>query len=265
MRSPSFNDLLDWAIKYREKNHPVWKYNSKTNGRALAEELGIRIPELLGGPAALQALEFPDRAFVVKPVNGAASRGVFPLIPKGGGNYLNLFHGATTTRAEVYEAGLASKKITPGHPDEVKHPWIIEELITRESGTKLAYDWKFFVIGGKTELVWQTDHNLGNGGSRGCKWWTTDWKDAGEAAPSKTRRIDPELPPPLNGAGLLETAARVGARIAGPLVRVDLYETEHGEPVFGEITPHHGGGTLPFLPEWDRRLGIAWLKTGMTM
>lgn len=258
MSVPSYNKMLDAAIKVQSKNHPVWRYNSKIAGREMAASLGIRVPELISGPGALHELDFSGTDFVLKPVNGAASRGVFPLRRIGPDRFYDLIRGVEWDVESLFAAAVDSRKSMAGHPDELQQDWFIEEMIAR--GDELAYDWKFFTFGGKAALVWQCDHTLGNRGSRYVRWWTPEWGDANDPAPSLVRPINLEMPTPVNGSALLSAVSKIADMVESPHVRVDMYESADGHPVFGEITPHHGGGTLPFLPEWDRILGEAWLE-----
>lgn len=250
---PSFNTLLEWAMVMRTHEHPVWKYNSKLAGMELADLAKVSRPRIVSGPGALSDLT-PAKVspFVLKPIHGAASRGVLPLEPEPWGGYRNLFTGASLSWDRA--AGVAREANS-------SPMWMLEEAILRPDGP-LAYDWKFWVIGGEPMLAWQCDHNLGNGRSRAVKWWTPAWTDAGDVAPHKVLHIDPDLPPPRNPEGLMDTARRVAEHVDGAFIRVDLYEREDGTPVFGEITPHPFGGDIPFAPEWDERLGRAWLETG---
>lgn len=258
MKDASFNALLEWVMATRQPGDPVWRYNSKTAGRDLAARAGLRVPKLLAGSKSIRDITPPAGAFVVKPVNGSSSRGVLPLVRDGDG-FLNMFTGETKPWGLWAVDALASKGSSGGHPDEVRNPWIVEEAILGPAG--LAYDWKFWVIGGEPLIAWQCDHNMGNGRSRAVKWWTPEWDDAGDAAPHRVLHLDPELPAPTHPDELLAAAAAVGREVESPFIRVDLYEDTNG-PVFGEITPHPFGGTIPFGKKWDRILGEAWLAAG---
>ena len=80
----SYTDLLvAWHAK-AGPDHPIWRRNSKMEGRRLAEWLGIRTPTLLAGLAELDDLPLPMVPFVLKPNNGFGGKGTLLLNPLGG-------------------------------------------------------------------------------------------------------------------------------------------------------------------------------------
>lgn len=254
---PSFRALLDDAKATRREDHPVWRYNPKTDGRLLAEVLGIRVPALLAGPCSVGRMEPPSAGpMVLKPNGGSTGRGVFPLVADGG-QYTDLWTGLTGRWGRVRQWAYAAKQTRPGmsHDDVARPPWLLEEMILRAPG-ELSDDWKVYVIGGRAQIIRQRRP----GGRQGIttsthKHWTPDWRPAGAVEP--WRRLDPTLAAPRHGAEIIEVAEAIADQVAGPFVRVDVLEDAEGA-VFGEICPHPGG-RRSFTPEWDQRLGEAWL------
>lgn len=247
----SFQELLERAIASRGRDHPVWDHNSKMAGRALAERLGVRVPELIDGPASVEVLTPPtDRGFVLKPVTGSTARGVFCLVPADG-RYRELLSGRRMSWGRVKIEAYAAKRASFDFAaDRVRHPWILEALI---GGDRLVDDWKAYCIGGEP-VLWR---QIRRSRTVAVKWWTEDFTDAGEITEHWT--YDATLEPPSDPASMVVSARAIAREVAGPFVRVDLYDD--GGAVFGEITPHPAGGKRShrFAPEVDEALGERWL------
>lgn len=261
---PSYQEFIKAAMVERPPAHPVFEFNSKLAGRALGEAAGVRVPALLQGPTSLRALTPPEGPAVVKPVNGCTSRGVFPLIRKEGG-FRNLFTDTVMSWDEVVAGGRSAKHsaanealVAREHPDAIRPPWIVEELILRKGrgGKKeLPYDWKAFCFGGRVEAIWQSTRLLD--GTVKVKWYDRDLKPVGDIIPHRKWQYSPRLPKPKHPGALVGAFEAVADLVESPFVRVDLFEDADG-PVFGEITPHPTGATVKFVDEWDGRFGAAW-------
>lgn len=257
----SYQRFLEVAMAERGPDHPIWEDNDKTHNRQLGELCGLRVPELLQGPCSLRKMTPPEVPAIIKPVYGCSARGVVPLVPTHDG-YTDLFTGQPTTWQAATAAALAAKHaarnralLDRDHPDAMRPPWLMEELILTADGG-LPYDWKGFVFGGKVEVIKQSIRTLG-GRVRVC-WFDRDWVPVGDIAPVRKWQLDNTLPGPKNPAGLVAASETVASLVDSPFIRVDLYEDPGGEVVFGETTPHPTGGGVKFVPEWDRRLGEAW-------
>lgn len=253
----TYQQHLEHAMRTRTADHPAWRYNDKLAGRELAALAGVRPPELYQGPCSLETFVPPHYPAVLKPVHGCSSLGVFPLVPDGG-RYRDLLRGDTLTWRQVRTAAYKAKHRhdhIPEHPDAIHHPWIIEELILDHDGSGPADDWKAFVIGGRVQAVRQCLRRTGD--PVRVRWYDHDWSDIGNIMPTRKWTYDAGMPEPRHPDALTSAFERVAAHVESPFIRVDLYEDDDG-PVFGEITPHPGGGGTPFVPEWDQRLGDAW-------
>lgn len=237
---------------------PIWAYNDKRASRAVATAAGVAIPHWYGHPTSLARLAPPtDDTFVLKPINGCSSRGVYPLQPVRGG-YANLFTGQPTTWDTVTTAAhqakispLNQRLIARGHPDALRPPWILEQAILNDG--ELAYDWKAYVIGAKVQAILQMQRTA-TGTS--VKWWTPEWSDAGNIKPNHVWRYRSDLPAPSDPAAMTAAWESIANQLPTVFARIDLYEAR--EPVFGEITPVPGAARAQFIPEWDQRLGLAW-------
>lgn len=232
--------------------HPVWRYNSKLASRELAALAGVDSPRLYAVEESVTDLPQPDRACVLKPNNGSGGKGVFPLVPTGRGTFLDLLAQRERSWGEVLEEARRPRRRL--RQDTVEGPWLLEELMVDADGAPRC-SWKVWCFGAEPALITQ-EFQRSPGGRYRKKWWSTDWVDVGDIRPRKGHEVCPDLPRPARGAELLAAARRVAARVDSSFVRVDLYDTPEG-PVLGEITPHPGGSVL-FVPEWEKRLGFLW-------
>lgn len=258
--SYSYQVFLEQVMAERGPGHHIWEDNDKLHNRQLGELCGLRVPELLQGPCALRKMTPPQVPAVIKPVHGCSARGVIPLLPEGD-RYWNLFTGERVTWEQATREALAAKHtarnkalVARGHPDAMRPPWLLEELILNPDGT-LPCDWKGFVFGGRVEAVFQLVRTPGSKVKR-IKWWGPGWEDLGDIMPTRAWTYDSSLPGPEDPRALTDAFQVVAGLVDSPFIRVDLYEQDG--PVFGETTPHPTGGTVQFVPEWDERLGRAW-------
>ncbi|MEO0363479.1 MAG: ATP-grasp fold amidoligase family protein, partial [Pseudomonadota bacterium] len=124
----------------------------------------------------------------------------------------------------------------------------LEESFAPAGGS--ATDWKFFVIGGRVEIV-QVDLDRAEDHKQLIYDRDFDFLPYEFFYPSG-RPIDP----PANYGEMLEAAEAIGARFE--FARVDFYNTDDGI-VLGEITLAPGGARQRIRsPELDERMGAAW-------
>ena len=258
----SYQQFLEQVIAERGPDHPIWADNSKTSGRELGELCGLHVPEVYQGPCSLRRMTPPEHDAVIKPVAGCSGRGIRPLRWAGDGRFTDLFTGESVSWGEAVASAMADKHsprnlklLKEGHPDAMRPPWLLEELILNESGG-LVCDWKAFCFGGRVEAVFQMVRTPGEK-TKKVKWWSREWEDVGDIAPVKPWVYTPGLEGPHDPGRLTAAFESVADLVDSPFIRVDLYE-QPDRVVFGELTPHPTGGTVRFVPEWDRRFGVAW-------
>lgn len=259
--SQSYQKYLEQTMAERGPQHPIWKYNSKHTGRILGERCGLHVPEVYQGPCALRKMTEPQHNVVIKPVEGCSGRGIRPLRWRAEDQYTNLFTGKNTSWQQAVTSAMADKHtprnralLEQGHPDAMRPPWLLEELILNEQGG-LACDWKAFCFGGRVQVIFQLVRSPANG--KQIKWWSRDWQDVGNIMPTRSWKYTPRLNKPHNPERLIHAFESVARQVNSPFIRIDLYE-QRDRVVFGEVTPHPTGGTVYFVPEWDKRLGQAW-------
>lgn len=258
----SYHDLMAATMAERGFDHPIWKLNDKVTARGLAYLADVRAPAILQGPCSLRRMTPPDEPAVIKPLNGCSARGVVFLVPDGDG-YYNPRTGGHLTWAEAVDCALAAKHtatnerlIARGHPDAVRPPWLLEEMIRDAETGGLPADWKAYCFGGRARVILQA-HRSADGRLR-MQWWDREWNALGDICPNRRYTVDPTLRPPRDPDAMITAMDAIAELVDSPFIRVDLYEDAQG-PVFGEITPCPTGNTSRFTPEWDRKLGEAWL------
>lgn len=224
------------------KEHISWK--SKLELRDMVKGLDIKVPEIYSTHNSVEEIPEPQLdKFVIKPVKGAASRGVHPLIRKGKGYYHAIARKDTTWNKVIQRL-----KTETGY----KPPFYIEQFI----GSELPYNWEIYCFDGEVGLVRQRE-NLPKTVKR-YKFWDTDFNDLGLIEPAKKDILNPELPLPYHPEELLKTASLISKNIPYIFCRVDLFDTPYGV-YYGELTMHPGIGNN-FIPEIDKQLGSLYLK-----
>lgn len=241
---PSFFSLLEEGRYPLDGWNEVLKYNSKLAGRVLAESLGVPTHRLFQ-VGKMADLVPPDEPFVLKPNSGSSSIGVFPLIPRDDGTYVDAWNGKRGRWGYWMKRAYEAKRpnIAPLW-DQPSHPWLIEEY-------RPAIEYKVYAFHGEVGFVMQ--YRRVRRGRYVIKYWSPDWEHIGDI--SQKWPYDSTLPPPENGDVILENAAKVSAALPAPFARVDMYEGG----IFGEITPRPGGKTR-YVDEWDQRLGEMWVR-----
>lgn len=282
----TFTEHIRQLIRDRAEgraSRDIFRYNDKMGGRALAEELGVPVPELIIPPSSLPTIagDDPRRSCVIKPMHGCSGRGVMPLIYEPDHD-LPFYHSVWTDFRMPKEsqnpramwaywiAELASiAQHFRGTPHEIHGPYFAEELLAGPQGQPLATVWKVYCIHGRPVWARQQVVLARRRGLVEC-WRIVEL----ERAPNphfervghdvftnhKLQRYD-ALPRPttLDIYGFAHRIAEaVQARTGSPFVRVDLLEGPGGRVVFGELTPHPSGGNDDYLPEWDEELGAIW-------
>jgi hypothetical protein len=260
--APSFAAKLEEAKRSAARlrtehglREPVFEVNAKPEGRAFAESLGIRVPGLLAGPVLLDELalgELPDR-FVLKPIEGASSRGVFLLHRIGLDRYVSLLDD----REELDEAAVRARIAPLVEAGRIAAEMIVEELVHDgpPEAPRPPADWRFFCFYGEVGFVMARSVGFKRrAADMGFRFFGPDWSCLGPLRSDV--RHDPDLEPPRHAEELLAVAARLSAAIPRPMVRIDLFDGADGS-VFNEITPLPGG-QLTFSGGYDERFGALW-------
>jgi hypothetical protein len=240
--------------KYRGKEHPVDSVGYKLKGLALAEKLGINHAKIIGIFNRIEDInwEVLSNEFVIKPQQGCALNGVFPL-KNNNGIYKNLLKHIYMTREEIIMDFKKGEKPIGKHSQNL---WI-EELLS----DPLPCNWEFHSFNGEIGVIEQLYKALT---PEIRNFWTTDWEPLGHIFKEpeevfKKIKIDIGTLAPKNKDKLLEVARILSKAVKYPYVRVDLYDI--GDKVFiGELTPHPGTFLSYHFVDWDEYLGNLWDK-----
>lgn len=245
-----------WTEERLRRTSVSMKYATKLAGKRLAQDIGIRVPEVLTGPTERMDRLVPPKAdlFIVKANRGHSSVGVIPIVRQGEG-LVHAWSGRPISWPQVV-SGMLSKEHTEKEPSRywieftgqkrIRGPYFCEELILPTE------EWKAYTVGYRVQYF--VVRRPGGDGSRtASKYGTADRDGKPIQGPRPANEYDNEcVRPPRNLSALIETAERVARAAELKMCRVDLFDTAHG-PVFGELTPFPGM-TYNFTPEWDARM-----------
>lgn len=234
----------------------VLAHDKKDDGYALARRAGVEVPLVHAEAARADQLDWaalPARV-VVKPLRGAASRGVFLLERHGDGQCLDHLTGERISEQEVVRqlleladdrrvsAAVIAEEFLQPHPS-------LANLIT------VPDDLKVFTFYDHPAVIMQRrcfgTHDMSQYRFR---FWDAEWNDLGGV--KYADRLDPTMPPPELRDEVVDAVTRLGRELAVPFARIDVYETARGV-VFGEITPHPGP-PAGWRADLDRLLGYEW-------
>ncbi len=244
-----FDNLPPEAAEYQ------YDIFTKESQRRLAKRLGLSTAEVYLSKVPLSdAIEFIRRErlerFVLKPNLSRSSIGFRSLVREG--NVYRDVRSGTVRPLETIELALRKETKSLEADDE----WILEELLAPADGSTAPLDdFKFYCIGGRTELIYHGWRRV-RPPKKWRSWYSRAWEPVQPSVKGPNQGV---ARAPIHGRQLLEVAELVSARLAYPFIRVDLYSTSRGV-VLGEFTPGPGG-RHNFVPEWDDRLTRRWLET----
>lgn len=257
--TPSFGYKAEEAKRLRgvERElgfvHPVWTINDKDAARGWAARMGLRQPALVGEWPRAGAVPWGDlpSSVVVKPVRGAASRGVH-LLRRQGSGWRDLGRQRDVSTEAVVgdlDAAAAARRISAAV--------VAEELVLdARHPAEPPVDWKIVTFFGRIGLVQAKVGDRDRAGRATARWrfFDEDWRDLGAA--SARRVLDPTIERALHADEVLAMARRVSAAVPWPMLRVDLFDGRDGV-VFGEVTPEPGG-VQRLRRDLDLQLGSMW-------
>lgn len=232
---------------------------SKSNARAVALALGVRVPEQYATFESPDAVDFdrlPDR-FVLKADNMASKRGVY-LLQRRGEGYFEIYRRKLLSRDWFIKDMKASLKEQERPDKTLVHA---EEFIIGENGAdQIPFDYKLYTFDGVVEYILQVDRNTRPQQGAFFRRGFTPMEDGmityGTLAPGRPVR-------PRNWQQMLDVARRVSEHLDVPFIRVDLY-TSGEDVIMGELTPKPGGtyygSQMRFSDAFDLEMGGYWRK-----
>lgn len=130
---------------------------------------------------------------------------------------------------------------TEYHYDKIK-PIIIFEKYLQNTDGSIINDYKFFCFNGKIEFIQVVSNNIE---IPIISVYDTNWKEMPFSLYNKPNLQSFQKPSNLND--LIKTAEILSKNFK--FVRIDLYNINENQILFGEITYNPGGGFLRFMPK----------------
>jgi hypothetical protein len=241
----SFSASLTTRARIRQlrDSTPENLLDNKLAAYELMDNLEIRHPWIM--EKSYQWNEIPKtEAIVIKPIDGAGSRGVYLVFHFD--KIQDVKRARILTSWEALEASMQADLNTGWVESDA---WLVEELIVENKQDQLpAKDVKFYCFYGKVALILEIDRfpEL-----RYC-WWTPD----GERI--RTGKYDDVL---FKGEGIsiedIEDVKYISEQLPLPFIRIDFLKTDQGM-FFGEFTPKPGNYET-FDKQTDQWLGNYYL------
>ena len=195
------------------------------------KNLGIKIPQTfwVGKYNEIPWDKLPLN-YVIKPVSGSSSRGVF--IIKDGLDISTNSQPDKLSILNLYEKNSKFKGKLLGESDDNRDLVYITELI----GNKFADDYKFYVFNGNVELI--RYNNYKSKKEKISSYFDKNWNYLEGVVPQNVRQ---EKPKPKKLDLMIEYAQKIALDLNVPFIRVDFYLDDE-EPVFGELCMTPNGG-----------------------
>ncbi len=231
--------------RWKIKKPAAVAYFNKTRSVELASKFGLYPPDTLHNIESIDSLPALDdlaNSFVLKPVSGSNSRGVF-VVTKG----IDSFTG------EKFSLDYAKNRVGQIKGEAIGTQFVVEERLWNWDGSDdIPYDFKFYTFG-KNVAFFHVVRRTNKGNEH--------WFFKPDCAPlnMKIQRTQEhcsrklELPDNIND--MLHLASKMGKHL-NMFIRIDLYATTTGIR-FGEFTPfpHGGKGYTDDAEAW---LGSLW-------
>lgn len=223
----SFRGSLSERVRQKQLRGtlPEYTLEDKQAAYQFVDQIGVRRPQATEGTFSLVDLPKETKT-VVKPVDGAGSRGVYLIYELN--DIIDIKRSMKLTSLRELEENM-QKDLTLGWVAEDK--WMSEELILENSEERqAASDLKFYTFYGKVGLILE----ISRFPERKHCWWTA----TGERI--RTGKYEEQL---FKGAGVtdeeIKLVEQMSQSIPAPFVRIDFLRSETGL-VFGEFTAKPG-------------------------
>jgi|SRR5690625_133113 len=223
----SFRASLNMRMRQKQLNNtlPEWYLDDKSIAYKFVEKLGVKVPHIDEQFYTINTI--PKReGTVIKPVDGAGSRGVY-LVHRVN-EIFDVKDARQITDWDTLKQNMQQDLLS----DAVSQDrWMVEELIYENKHAKTqARDVKFYCFYGKVGIILEI---IRYPELRQC-WWTPEGKRI------STGKYDENL---FKGSGATEEEIQMVENISGkipaPFIRIDFLRGDQGL-VFGEFTPKPG-------------------------
>lgn len=248
----SFRGSLTRRIRQRQLSEtelPEYLLEDKLIAYQFIDQLNIRRPKTIATNKPFDEIPMEPKS-VIKPVDGAGSRGVYLIYDEE--DIIDVKRGEKLTSLNELEEHMA-KDLATGWVAE--NNWLAEELVVEDFEKKIpARDLKFYSFYGKVGLILEITRYPE---LRQC-WWTRDGKRI------RTGKYEEQL---FKGDGVTEEEIafieQLSKKIPAPFVRIDFLKSEEGL-IFGEFTAKPGNYD-DFNEQIDRQLGDYYLEAEINL
>lgn len=205
------------------------------------KNLGIRVPKTYWvGKYNQIPWDTLPKDFVIKPVSGSSSRGVY-IIKNG----LDISTGKLPDYKKIETGYEKQSKFTGyllGESNDNRDLVYVTELI----GDKFADDYKFYIFNGKVQVI--RYNNYLSKKEKKSSYFDTNWNHKKGIVPQNVWQ-DKKKPSKLKL--MIDYSQKIAEKLNVPFLRVDFY-LDNEDPVFGELcmTPNGGKHYLPETLKW---------------
>ncbi len=269
---PGYNRLLKrrrflWETRHRvsdprvrEELAMLARINNKLHCYDWVQERGHAIVPHDVHPSLADALRANrlDR-FVLKPVGGHSSKGVYLLQRRPQGGYSCAMTGrdyASDTELIAHHARILAKPSS-----HVSAEVILEAYVEDSQGYDVPLDYKVYAFACGTPIVMQRYAPVHlNKTGWGFEFYDENGQRLGPIRLGVSSGERWKMMPPSHLADMFQMARALVSDAQVSFVRIDLYSTPAG-PVFGEFTPVPNNAEEGYTPAYDQILGDLWLRS----
>ncbi|WP_440897981.1 CapA family protein [Amphibacillus sp. Q70] len=251
----SFQNIIVENSEIKRLGNPYYarKLDKKLVAYQFADKVGFRRPYTDPKIYKFSELKPQKGPVVVKPTRATGSMGVYliynenRILSAKDGKFLNSWDELVN---DVHNQMQKDKNRV--RKFFTRDEWIIEELIVDPANPECPTDLKFHVFYGENVLVQEVIRD----GKNKYQFWDADNNKV------YTGKLDREDQIYKSAKGFnkkdLDEIIRFSLEIPAPFMRIDMLKGDN-ELVFGEAT-YYPGGFENFNPEWDRKLGEAYVN-----
>lgn len=205
--------------------------------------------------------------FVIKPSNLNSARGVQIIEKREDGSLFDHFRNEATSLERIVEVQKKEfDKIQSKEPQRVKAFRVIaqERIEDSYSNDSVPTDFKFWVVGGKVQLVFQSAERS-TGRLAICfydnNFEPLPYENELVVVKDDAQSADHVNLPSIVRNEMIAIAERAANAIPADFIRVDLYASKDGVKL-GELTPIPGspvnGKVFSFTDKFEEQLGQIW-------
>lgn len=234
--------------------------NDKLKGYSWVADRGHAVVPHRGYPSIADALrDYGGERFVLKPIGGHSSQGVYLLQRRAKGGYSCAMTGRDYANDQELIAHYVRKLRQPRA--SISQEVILEEYVEDSLGYDVPLDYKFYAFGLAVPIVMQRYAPLHvDKANWGFEFYDEEGNRLGPIRLNVSSGERRGMRPPDNLSETFRMARALAAEAQVSFVRIDLYSTPDG-PVFGEFTPVPNNGQERFTSAYDRLLGDYWLRS----